>query len=45
MADILMPITFPQADFRAFGTAATAFFPAVAVMKPCSTRKRSPSTT
>jgi len=26
MADILMPASFPEADFRAFGLAATAFF-------------------
>jgi hypothetical protein len=29
MADILMPASFPLTDFRAFGVAATAFFPGV----------------
>lgn len=29
MADIVMPSSFPEADFRAFGIAATAFFPGV----------------
>ena len=29
MADILMPASFPEADFRAFGITATAFFPGV----------------
>lgn len=29
MADIVMPSTFPEADFRGFGIAASAFFPGV----------------
>jgi hypothetical protein len=29
MTDILMPASFPESDFRAFGVAATAFFPGV----------------
>ncbi len=29
MADIVMPATFPETDFRAFGLAATAFFPGI----------------
>jgi hypothetical protein len=29
MADIIMPVGFPETDFRAFGIAATAFFPGV----------------
>ena len=29
MADIVMPASFPETDFRAFGIAATAFFPGV----------------
>jgi len=29
MTDILMPASFPETDFRAFGLAATAFFPGI----------------
>jgi hypothetical protein len=29
MTDVLMPASFPETDFRAFGIAATAFFPGV----------------
>jgi hypothetical protein len=39
MADIIMPPSFPETDFRAFGIAATAFFPWVASDEALSDRQ------